>query len=96
MKAVKKEGRNGGDLRPGAQAAARFMFVVQRGELQAICTLHARGSSYSLMPLNSILNLQGLDVAEVGRKGRRPLTKPQPSWSAGKVGLVLGIYHCDA
>lgn len=64
----RKVERNGRDLPPGAQAAARFMYVVQREEPRATGTLHLRGGFCSLMPLNSILNLWALSVGEESRK----------------------------
>lgn len=64
----RKVERNGRDLPAGAQAAAGFMYAVQREELRASGTLHLRGGFCSLTPLNSTLNLRALSVGEESRK----------------------------
>ena len=63
---VKRKVVNGRHLGPGA--AAGFMFAVPREELGASCTLPLGGGFCSLMPLNSILDLQALRVGEESRK----------------------------
>ena len=63
---VKRKVVNGRHLGPGA--ATGFMFAVPRKELGASCTLPLGGGFCSLMPLNSILDLQALRVGEESRK----------------------------